>query len=44
MAPEGRGEERKVYLDIGWDRIRESYAGRTCLCLVTRKSRGVGKV
>ena len=44
MAPEGRGEERKVYLDIGWDRIRESSAGRSLLCLVTRKSRGAGKV
>ena len=44
VAPEGRGEERKVYLDIGWDRIRESSAGRSLLCLVTRKSRGAGKV
>ena len=44
VAPEGRGEERKVYLDIGWDRIRESSAGRTRLCLVIRKSRGAGKV
>ena len=43
MAPEGRGEERKVYLDKGWDGIRENSAGRSRLCLVTRLSRGAGK-
>ena len=26
VAPEGRGEERKVYLDKGWDGIQESSA------------------
>ena len=44
MALEGRGKERKVCLDKDWDRIWESSAGRSLLCLVTRKSRGVGKV
>ena len=27
VAPEGRGEERKVYLDEGWDGIQESSTG-----------------
>ena len=43
MAPVGRGEERKVYLDKGWDGIQESSAGRCRLCLVTRLLRGTGK-
>ena len=44
VAPEGRGEERKVCQDKDWDRIWESSAGRSLFCLVTRKSRGAGKV
>ena len=34
MAPGGRGEERKVYLDEGWDGIRESSAGYSHHCRV----------
>ena len=39
----GGGEEKKVYLDKGWEGIQESSAGRSRLCLVTRLSRGAGK-
>ena len=44
MAPGGRGKERKVYLDEGWDGIRESSAGWSHHFRVTRNSRGAGKV
>ena len=39
----GWEEERKVYLDKGWDWNQESSAGSSRLCLVTRLSRGAGK-
>ena len=44
VAPEGRGEEREMYLDEGWDGIRESSAGWNHHFRATRKSRGAGKV
>ena len=43
MAPGIRGEKRKGYVDEGWDGIRESSAGCSHPCRVTRKSRGQGK-